>query len=95
MATFVLVLGCLLFACSSAFTVKEFKGRSYEYDERDPAALLLERGVIPEYEDDPEVYRDSAWFLDQIILNDAQILPRPVPPEVKYRITSGKKTRVH
>ena len=27
-----------------------FIGRSYEYDERDPAALLLERGIIPDYE---------------------------------------------
>ena len=27
-----------------------FKGRSYEYDERNPAALLLERGVIPDFE---------------------------------------------
>lgn len=26
------------------------KGRTYEYDERDPAALLWERGVIPEHE---------------------------------------------
>ena len=27
-----------------------FKGGSYEYDKRNPAALLLERGVIPDFE---------------------------------------------
>lgn len=32
------------------FVLFFFKGRSYEYDKRDPATLLLERGVIPDYE---------------------------------------------
>ena len=26
------------------------KGRTYEYDEGNPAAMLWERGVVPEYE---------------------------------------------
>lgn len=26
------------------------EGRTYEYDEKNPASLLWERGVIPEYE---------------------------------------------
>jgi len=91
MTSLAIVLGCLLIAGVSGFSVRGFKGRPQEYDKRDPAALLLERGIIPEYDVDPEVCRDTAWFLDRIILNDAQIMPGPVPPEVKYRFPSGNK----
>lgn len=52
---------------------------------------MWERGLIPQYEDDPDVYRDTAWFLDKIIMDEAEVVHEPVPPEVKYRFGSGKK----
>ncbi|XP_068706680.1 uncharacterized protein [Montipora foliosa] len=53
--------------------------------------MLWERGLIPEYEDDPEVYGDTAWLLDRVIMNDMAILDEPEPPFVIYRFGSGNK----
>ncbi|XP_078382790.1 uncharacterized protein LOC144665407 [Oculina patagonica] len=88
-----LVVAFLFIACVSAVRVKDIQGRTYEYDEGNPADLLWERGVIPEYEDDPNVYRDTAWLLDRVIMDEAVIVhdadhPAPV---VIYRFGSGNK----
>jgi len=40
----------LLLCDSFHFFFQVAKGRPFEYDEGDPAALLLKRGVIPDYE---------------------------------------------
>ncbi|XP_074607349.1 uncharacterized protein LOC141860204 isoform X2 [Acropora palmata] len=53
--------------------------------------MLWQRGLIPEYEDDPEVYRDTAWLMDKVITTRAEIQYEPVPPVVVYRHGNGEK----
>lgn len=88
MSQLTLVILVLLVAAASAFRLKD-KGRHY-YDEGKPE-MLLERGLIPGYEDDPEVYRDTAWLLDKIIMDGAEIVRRSEAPVVIYRFPSGNK----
>lgn len=71
-------------------TLKSTK-RGYKYDVENPESLMWERGLIPQYEDDPDVYRDTAWFLDKIIMDEAEVVHQPIPPELNYRFGSGKK----
>jgi len=53
--------------------------------------MLWQRGLIPEYEDDPEVYRDTAWLMDKVITTRAEIQYEPIPPVVVYRHGNGEK----
>ncbi|KAJ7382898.1 hypothetical protein OS493_031956 [Desmophyllum pertusum] len=91
MSKFTLVVSVLLVACASAVRVKDISGRLYEYDEGNPADMLWERGVIPEYEDDPDVYRDTAWFLDRIMMDEVEIVRDTIPPAKIWRFGSGNK----
>ncbi|KAM7429724.1 hypothetical protein ABFA07_019443 [Porites harrisoni] len=87
MSKLVFVVICML-AAVNAYSAN---GRR-KYAEGKPS-MLWERGIIPEYEDNPDVYRDTAWLLDRIMMDEAQVLHDDEfePPSVKYRHGSGDK----